>query len=56
MRVAVDSQGDTIELHKVDARWFTQEGAEIEIEAFIPLSGSAVSHFCGAVYPRTDAA
>ena len=55
MRVAVDSQPDAIELHQVDASWFTQEGAEIEIEAFIPLSGS-VSHFCAAVYPRTDAA
>jgi hypothetical protein len=56
MRVAVDSQPDAIELHQVDAAWYRDDGAEIEIEAFIPFSGSAVSHFCTAVYPRTDAA
>jgi len=56
MRIAIDSQRDTTELHKVDACWFTEDGAEIEIDALIPLSGSAVSHFCAAVYPRTIAA
>jgi hypothetical protein len=56
MRVAVDSQCDTIELHKVDACWFTEEGDEIEIEALIPISGTDVSCFCAAVYPRTIAA
>jgi hypothetical protein len=53
MRVVVDSQRDTIELHMVDACWFTEEGAEIEIEALIPVSGTDVSFFCAAVYPRT---
>jgi hypothetical protein len=56
MRVAVDSQGDTIELHMADASWFTQEGAEIEIEALIPVAGTDVSLFCAAVYSRTIAA
>ena len=56
MRVVVDSQRDTIELHKVDACWYTEQGAEIEIEALIPIAGTDVSRFCAAVYPRTNAA
>jgi hypothetical protein len=56
MRVAVDSQTDTIELHRVGACWFTEEEAEIEIEALIPIAGTDVSGFCAAVYPRTIAA
>lgn len=56
MRVVVDSQRDTIELHKADARWYTEEGAEIEIESIIPIAGTDVSAFCAAVYPRTIAA
>ena len=56
MRVAIASQRDTIELHKVDACWYTEQGAEIEIEALIPIAGTDVSCFCAAVYPRTNAA
>jgi hypothetical protein len=56
MRVAVDSQRDTIELHKVDACWYTEEGAGIEIESLISIAGTDVSSFCAAVYPRTNAA
>jgi hypothetical protein len=56
MRVAIDSQRDTIELHKVDADWLTDEGSAIEIEALIPLAGTDVSGFCAAVYPWTNAA
>jgi hypothetical protein len=54
--VAIDSQGDTIELHEVDAHWYTEEGAEIEIEALIPIASVDVSTFCATVYPRTTAA
>ena len=53
MRVVIDSQPDTVELHKVDANWVTEQGSAIEIEALIPLAGTAVSGFCDAVYPRT---
>jgi hypothetical protein len=35
MRVAIETQCDTIELHRVDAGWRTQRGAAIEIEALI---------------------
>jgi hypothetical protein len=55
MRIAIDSYPDTIELRTVDACWYTQEGAEIEIEALIPIPGTDVSSFCAAVYPRTVA-
>ena len=56
MRVAIPSQPDTIELHKVDADWFTEKGDEIEIEAIMPIAGTDVSGFCAAVYPLTNAA
>ena len=56
MRVAIDSERDTVELHRVDACWFTEKGAEIEIEALIPISRPDVSGFCDAMYPRTNVA
>jgi hypothetical protein len=40
MRVAIDSQRDTAELHRVDAGWRTQRGAAIEIEALIAIPGT----------------
>jgi len=46
MRVAIDSQRDTVELHKVDAGWRTQRGAAIEIEALIAIPGTEFSRFC----------
>ena len=49
MRVAIGSQRDTVELHKVDAGWRTQRGAAIEIEALIPIPGTEFSRFCAAV-------
>jgi hypothetical protein len=39
MRVAIETQCDTIELHRVDAGWRTQKGAAIEIEALIAIPG-----------------
>jgi hypothetical protein len=56
IRIAIDSQRDTVELNKVDACWHTEDGAEIEIEALIPIAGTDVSQFCAAVYPRTNTA
>jgi hypothetical protein len=56
MRVAIASQRDTIQLHKVDVCWYTERGAAIEIEALIPIAGTDVSRFCAAVFPRTNAA
>jgi hypothetical protein len=50
MRVVLDSQRDTIELRKVDGCWYTEDGAEIEIEALIPLAGTNVA---SSLYPRT---
>ena len=43
MRVAIETQCDTIELHRVDAGWRTQRGAAIEIEAFIAIPGVHLS-------------
>ena len=40
MRVAIETQRDTIELHRVDGCWYTQRGAAIEIEALIALGGA----------------
>jgi len=53
MRIAIESQRDTVELNKVDARWHTEDGAPVEIEALIPIAGTDVSQFCAAAYPRT---
>ena len=50
MRVVIDSQRDTIELRKLDACWYTEDLAEIEIEALIPLAGTNVA---SSLYPQT---
>jgi hypothetical protein len=42
MRVIIDSQRDTTALHRVDTCWYTEDGAEIEIEALVPLDGVSV--------------
>jgi len=55
VRVAIDSQCDTIELHKVGACWHTEDGTEIEIEALISIAGCDVSGFCAATRPLTNA-
>ena len=56
MRVVIDSQRDTIELHKMDACWYMEDGAEIQLEALIPMAGTGVSAFCDTVYPRISTA
>lgn len=56
MRVTIASQRDTIELHTIDAGWYTEKGDEIEIEALILIPGTNVASFSAAVYPRTIAA
>ena len=48
MRVAVCSQRDTIELHRVDAGWRTRRGTVIEIEALIAIPGTDLPAFCAA--------
>ena len=50
MRVAIDSQRDTVELHRVDGGWRTQRGAAIEIEALIAIPGTEFSRFCSEVH------
>lgn len=56
IRVAIDSECDTAEFHWVATGWHTEEGAEIEIEALIPITETDFSGFCTAVYPLTMAA
>jgi RNA polymerase-binding transcription factor DksA len=46
MRVAIGSQCDTIELHRVDAGWCTQRGAAIDIEALMAIPGTDLPGFC----------
>jgi hypothetical protein len=43
MRVAIETQCDTVELHRVDECWYTQRGAAIEIAAFIAIPGIGFS-------------
>jgi hypothetical protein len=40
MRVAIETQCDTIELQRVDAGWQTERGAAIEIEALMAIPGT----------------
>ena len=53
MRVVIGSQRDTMELRRLDACWYTEDGAEIEIEALIPLAGTSV---VSSLYPLTTTA
>jgi hypothetical protein len=55
MRVTIASQRDTVELHKVNACWYTEKGDEVETEALIPIAGTDVSSLYAALYPRTNA-
>ena len=55
MRISVASQGDTIELHKVDSCWYTETGDEVETATFIAIPGTNISSLCAALYPRTNA-
>jgi hypothetical protein len=51
MRVAIETQRDTIELHRVDECWYTQRGAAIEIEALIAIPGIHFSRYRRASPP-----
>jgi hypothetical protein len=44
MRVVIDSQRDTMELHKAGECWYTEDGEEIEVEALIPLEGINIAN------------
>jgi hypothetical protein len=54
MRVTIASQSDAVELHRVGTCWYTEQGAEIEIEALIPVAGTDISSFSAAVYALTN--
>ena len=56
MRVAIDLETDTTELHLFDGEWYTDEGTAIEIEAIFAVDGMDVSRFCADVHPRAMAA
>jgi hypothetical protein len=48
MRVAIASQRDTVELHKVDTSWYADTGIAIEIGSLIPIPGTKLEHFNAA--------
>jgi hypothetical protein len=54
MRVAIETQCDTIELHRVDAGWCTERGAAIEIEALMAMPGTDLPAFCAAAQRNQD--
>ena len=49
MRVAIETQCDTVELHRVDAGWQTERGAAVEIEALMAIPGTDLAGLCAAV-------
>lgn len=56
MRVAVEDQGDTTELVRVDDCWQTEAGARVEVEALMMLPGTETLPHSIEVRPRTIAA
>ena len=40
MRIVIESQEDTVDLYRVNGRWYLERGPEVEIEALIPLPGT----------------
>ena len=48
MRVAVETQCDTIELQRVDEGWRTERGSAIDIEALMAIPGTDLPAFCAA--------
>ena len=56
MRVAVETQADTVEFNCVDGCWYTETGAPVEIEALVSMPETDFAGFCAQVYPRINAA
>jgi hypothetical protein len=54
MRVAIESQDDSVELERIDNDlWQTSDGETIEIEALVQIPDTDVSRFCRETRPRT---
>jgi hypothetical protein len=43
MRVVVRNQNDTLELHRVGSRWFSDRGSAVEIESIVAGDPAAVA-------------
>jgi hypothetical protein len=56
MRVAIQTQADTVELNYGDGCWYTETGAPVEIEALVALPETDFAGFCAHVYPVANAA
>jgi hypothetical protein len=56
MRIAVESERDTTELHRVGNSWHTEEEEAIEIESILQLPGIDASAICAEVFPLTATA
>jgi hypothetical protein len=56
MRIAIPSQNDTAELHRVGGSWYTDTLQAVQIDSIIQMPGTDASDFCAAVYPRTATA
>ena len=51
IRVAVEAQGDTLELNRADGCYYAESGETVEIEALLPIPGTEFPAFCSQVYP-----
>jgi hypothetical protein len=56
MRVAVESQSDTVEFHLVQGSYYAENGETVEIEAMMPIPDTQFPAFCTHLYPLTSAA
>jgi hypothetical protein len=53
MRVAIESQSDSVELRRLGDAWQTDGGEAIEIEALIQVPGADMARFRSEMRPRT---
>ena len=53
MRIVIESDRDTVDLHRVNWRWYTEDEAEVVIEAMIAIPGTDASQFWSELYPQT---
>ena len=56
MRVAVESQRDTVEFNCVHGAYYAENGETVEIEAMMPIPDIQFPAFCTQVYPLTSVA
>ena len=56
LRVVMRSHADTLDLHRVDGHWFSDQGSPVEIESIMTDGPSTVARIWHEARPRTGTA